>query len=197
LYPAFSFYSEAQVGEKSVVTGQECDTSGNIQRAAVIFFEHGDFIRTVIRRKVHDESRVEDLFQDFFLSLATRPIPPDVRNIRSFIYKALINDITDRHRSFERRNNLTYNYANFYSKAINNCSVEDAIIEKEQTEKMIELLRKRATKNEAKAIALRYCDNLCVGDVADRMGINKRSVSSYISAGLRKVRQFLVLEQGD
>jgi RNA polymerase sigma factor (sigma-70 family) len=185
------------VGEKEAVTSQDNNALSNVQRAAVIFFEHGDFIRTVIRRKVHDESRVEDLFQDFFLSLATRPIPTDVRNIRSFIYKALINDITDRHRSFERRNNLTYNYANIYSKAINNCSVEDAIIEKEQTEKMIELLRKRATKNEAKAIALRYCDNLCVGEVADRMGINKRSVSSYISAGLRKVRQFLVLEQGD
>jgi RNA polymerase sigma factor (sigma-70 family) len=197
LYPAFPFYSEAQVGEKEAVTAQDSNALSGVQRAAVIFFEHGDFIRTVIRRKVHDESRVEDLFQDFFLSLATKPLPSDVRNIRGFIYKALINDITDHHRSYERRNNLRYNYANIHSNPINIRTAEDAIIEKEQTEKMIELLRKRATKNEAKAIALRYCDNLCVGEVADRMGINKRSVSCYISAGIRKVRQFLVLEQGD
>ena len=183
--------------EKGVVTARENEISGNVQRAAAIVFEHGDFIRSVIRHKIHDKSRVEDLFQDFFLSLTSRPIPQDVRSIRSFIYKAITNDITDRARSIERYQNLTHKYANFHNEPVNNQMVLDALIEKEQTEKMIELIRKRLPKRESRAINLRYGDDMCVGEVAGRMGVDRRSVSRYISAGLRKVRQFLALEQGD
>ena len=185
------------MGEKSAVTVQENDISGNVRRAAVIFSEHGDFIRTVIRYKIHDENRVEDLFQDFFLSLTSRPLPADVRDIRSFIYKAITNDIADRARSIERYHNLKDKYANIHKESVNNQVVLDALIEKEQAEKMMELIGKRVTKREARAINLRYKDNLCVGEIAGNMGIDRRSVSRYISAGLRKVRQFLAFEQGD
>jgi len=60
---------------------------------------------------------------------------------------------------------------------------------------MIELIRKRVTKNEFKAIASRHLDGLSIKEAADRMSINNRSVSRYISTGLRKVKQFLAIEQ--
>jgi RNA polymerase sigma factor (sigma-70 family) len=185
------------VGEKDTAIVQGCDISNNVQRASVIFSEHSDFIRAVIHHRIHDENRAEDLFQDFFLSLVSRPIPPDVRNLKSYIYKALINDISDRIRHIERYQALTHKYAEHHCDPINNCTTEDAFIEKEQTAKMIELIGKRVTKSETKAIAFRYCDNLCVQEVAERMGIDSRSVSRYISTGLRKVRQFFKFEKED
>lgn len=183
--------------QKNTIPVKECDIVSNVRHAAEIFFENGDFIRNVILCSIRDEGKTEDLFQDFFLSLVSRPIPPDVRNLKSYIYKALINDISDRIRYIERYRALTHKYASYCNEVVNNRSAENALIEKEQTEKMIELIEKRVAKREARAIAMRYCDNLCVGEVASRMGINKRSVSRYISAGLRKVRQFLVFGQGD
>jgi len=51
------------------------------------------------------------------------------------------------------------------------------------------------TKNEFKAIASRYLDGLSIKKTADRMNINNRSVSRYISTGLRKVKQFMAIEQ--
>jgi RNA polymerase sigma factor (sigma-70 family) len=185
------------VGEKDTAIVQGCDISNNVQRASVIFSEHSDFIRAVIRHRIHDESKAEDLFQDFFLSLVSRPIPPDVRNLKSYIYKALINDISDRIRHIERYQTLTHKYAEHNGETINKGVVEDAFIEKEQMEKMIELIGKRTTKREIKAIAFRYCDNLGVQEVAERMGIDSRSVSRYISTGLRKVRRFFKFEKED
>jgi predicted DNA-binding protein (UPF0251 family) len=60
---------------------------------------------------------------------------------------------------------------------------------------MVELIRRRVTRNEFKAITSKYRDGLSIKEAADRMSINNRSVSRYISTGLRKVKQFLVIEQ--
>jgi RNA polymerase sigma factor (sigma-70 family) len=185
------------VKEKTGITAIKGNATDNVQRATAIFFEQGDFIRKVIHYKIRDENKVEDLFQDFFLSLVVRPIPLDVRNIRSFLYKAIINDITDHARSMERYRKLKHKYADFFCAPVNNKTVENALLETEQIEKMMDLISKQATKSEANAINLRYRENLCIGEVADRMHINKRSVSRYISAGVRKVRKILALEQGD
>ena len=182
------------MSEKST-TGQGCDTSGDVQRAAAIFFEHCDFIRTVIRYKIKDESMAEDLFHNLFLSLISRPVPAEVRDIKGYIYKAIINDVTDHIRHLGRYQTLTHRCADYNKLTVNNRLPEDALMEKEQTDRMIELIRKRVTKNEFEAITSRYHDGLSIKEVADRMSINNRSVSRYISTGIRKVKQFLTIEQ--
>jgi len=168
---------------------------GDVQRATAIFFEHCDFIRAVIRCKIKDESMAEDLFHNFFLSLVSRPIPPEVRDIKGYIYRAIINDVTDHIRHLGRYQAMTHRCADYNKLTVNNRLPEDALMEKEQTDRMIELIRKRVTKNEFKAIASRYLDGLSIKKTADRMNINNRSVSRYISTGLRKVKQFMAIEQ--
>ena len=188
------------MSEKST-TGQGCDTSGDVQRAAAIFFEHCDFIRTVIRYKIKDEGIAEDLYHNLFLSLVSRPVPAEVQDIKGYIYKAIINDITDHIRHIGRYQTSTNKYANYsnYSKlTVNNRLPEDALIEKEQTEqtnRMVELIKRRVTKKEFKAITSRYRDGLSIKETADRLGIDNHSVSRYVSTGLRKVKQFLAIEQ--
>jgi RNA polymerase sigma factor (sigma-70 family) len=188
------FWSELQVSEKSTIK-HECDASGDVQRAKAIFFEHGDFIRAVIRHKIKDESMAEDLFHDFFLSLVSRPVPAEVQDIKGYIYRAIINDVTDRIRHLKRYQAMTHRCADYNKITVNNRLPEDALMEKEQTDRMVELVRKRVTKNEFKAIASRYCDDLSINETADRMNIDDRSVVRYISTGLRKVKKFLAIEQ--
>ena len=132
---------------------------------------------------------------NFFLSLVSRPVPAEVRDIKGYIYRAIINDITDHIRHLGRYQALTHRCADYNKLTVNNRLPEDALMEKEQTDRMIELIRKRVTKNEFKAIASRYRDGLSIKEAADRMSINNRSVSRYISTGLRKVKQFLAIEQ--
>ena len=70
----------------------------DVEAASKVFLEHGDFIRTIIRQKVRSEVEVEDLFHDLFLSLATKPVPPNIQNVRSYLYRALSTDIIDSRR---------------------------------------------------------------------------------------------------
>ncbi len=137
----------------------------------------------------------EDLFHNLFLSLISRPVPAEVRDIKGYIYKAIINDVTDHIRHLGRYQTLTHRCADYNKLTVNNRLPEDALMEKEQTDRMIELIRKRVTKNEFEAITSRYHDGLSIKEVADRMSINNRSVSRYISTGIRKVKQFLTIEQ--
>jgi RNA polymerase sigma factor (sigma-70 family) len=183
-----------QVDEKRP-TKQECDISGSVQRAAAVFFEHGDFIHTVIRHRIQDDEMVEDLFHNFFLSLVSKPVPSDVHDVKGYIYRAIINDITDHARSLERYKKISHRCSNFDKIAVNNQLSENAFIEKEQTNLMLALIRKRVTDNEYEAIASRYSDGLSIKETAARMNIKGRSVSRYISTGFRKVKEFLTIPQ--
>ncbi|MGD0573701.1 MAG: sigma-70 family RNA polymerase sigma factor [Sedimentisphaerales bacterium] len=182
------------MGEKSTIK-HGCDVSGDVQRAMAIFFEHYDFIRAVIRCKIKDESGAEDLLHNFFLSLVSRPIPAEVQDIKGYIYRAITNDVTDHVRSIKKYQAMTQKYANSNKIIVNNKPPLDALIEKEQTARMIELIRDRVTKSEFKAIASIYCDDLPLKEAADRLNINDRSVVRYISTGLRKVKRFLAFAQ--
>ena len=66
-----------------------------MERACEIYREYSGFIWTVICFHVKDTSLREDIFQDFFLSLVFKPLPDEVANIKSYLYRAIINDIKD------------------------------------------------------------------------------------------------------
>ena len=182
------------MGEKST-TEQDCDISGNVQRAAAIFFEHGDFIRAVIRHKIKDESIAEDLLHDFFLSLVSKPVPAGVQDVKGYIYRAIINDITDHVRHIGKYQAMTHRRADYNKIIVNHQPPENALMDKELADKMIELIKEWVTRKEFKAIASRYCDDLSIKETADRMDIANRSVVRYISTGLRKVKRFLAIAQ--
>ncbi len=162
--------------------------------AAKVFGQYGDFIHTVIRCKVRNEAMVDDLFQDFFLSIVSKPPPPSLRNIKGYLYRALIHDIIDAVRCMERYEGHIRKYGNKLNCSINKNGFEDALIEKEELDRLFALIRERLPESESEAIALRYRDSHSIKEVAKKMGVEKRTVSSYISVGLKKIRQLLTIK---
>jgi len=169
----------------------------NVARAAEIFSEYGDFIRAVIRYQVGNDSQADDLFQDFFLSLVAKPLPEGIQNVKSYLYRAITNDIVDAARRVEKYKTRMNKYAECLNYFINRNRPENALIGKEQTSKMFKLIEGRLRRSEAQAITLRYRNSYNIKEVAKTMHVNNRTVSRYISAGLSKVRQFLTEKQGD
>jgi len=169
----------------------------NVARAAEVFSEYGDFIRAVIHYKVKNEARAVDLFQDFFLSLVSKPVPAGVQNVRSYLYRAIINDIVDATRRVEKYKTRMNKYAECLNYSINKNTPENALIEAEETDKMFKLIEGWLRRSEAQAISLRYRDNYNIKEVAKKMHVNNRTISRYISVGLSKIRQFLAVKQGD
>jgi RNA polymerase sigma factor (sigma-70 family) len=168
----------------------------NVARAAEVFSEYGDFIRAVIHYKVKNEALSGDLFQDFFLSLVSKPIPAGVQNVRSYLYRAIVNDIVDTTRRVEKYKTRMNKYAECLNYSINKNNPENALIEAEETDKMFKLIEGWLRRSEAQAISLRYRDSYNIKEVAKKMHVNNRTVSRYISAGLSKIRQFLTVKRG-
>jgi RNA polymerase sigma factor (sigma-70 family) len=163
----------------------------DVARAAEIFSLHGNFIRTVIRFRIGDHDLVDDLYNNFFLSLVSRPIPPDVHNIKSYLHRAIINDCFDTTRRIERYQDKIQRYAKYAENSINIAPPENALIEKEETDKLFKLIEEVLPSSESQAVILKYKDDSSIGEVAKEMAVNKRSISKYISVGLKKVRQFV------
>lgn len=169
----------------------------NIDRAAEIFSEYGDFILAVIRYRVGNDAQADDLFQDFFVSLASRPIPSDLQNIKSYLYRAIINDIVDAARRVEKYKTRMHKYVECLDYSINNNTPENALIEKEELDKTLALIKGRLPRSEVQAITLRFGNNFNIKEIAKKMHVNSRTVSRYISVGLSKVRQLFSVKKGN
>ena len=169
----------------------------NVERAAEIFDEYGDFILTVIRYQVNNDDLAEDLFQDFFLSLVSKPLPAGVKNVKSYLYRAITNDIVDASRRVENYHKFLHKYSCNLDFSINKSKPENALIDVEQINKLVKIIKGWLPHSEAEAINLRYKHNHSIKEVAEKMNVDKRSVSRYLSAGFSKVREILKIRQGD
>ena len=64
-----------------------------------IYEENGDFIRKVIQFHLSNSLNGDDVFQGFFLRLLEKPIPSEVIDTRSYLYRMIINNmINEAHR---------------------------------------------------------------------------------------------------
>ncbi len=167
----------------------------NVDRATEIFDEYGDFILAIIRCRANNDVQADDLFQDFFISLVAKPMPQNIRNIKNFLYKMIINDIVDAARRTVRYRNRVKKYVDHFGYTINNNSPENAFIEAEEINKMFKLIEKRLPHRQMQAITLRYKNNYEIREVAQEMDVDERSVSRYISVGFSKIRQFLAVDR--
>ncbi|MHB9069389.1 MAG: RNA polymerase sigma factor [Sedimentisphaerales bacterium] len=167
----------------------ETTSMRSIGGAQKVFEEHGDFIRKTIQFRLGNGQEAEDLFQDMFLFLVSKPLPEDVKNVPSFLYRVITTRVIDKFRHETRVKNLIGRYAQEKERA--NGESKHSLIEiavEEKSEKMFELVQKNLSKNEALAITLRYKHNLDISQTADKMGIKPRSVSRYLSVGIGKLR---------
>ena len=172
--------------------GSKC--RNNVGLAAEIFAEYGDFIHMVIFSQVKNKARIDDIFQDFFLSLVRKPIPQDVKNIKGYLYRAITNDIIDATRRVNKYSYHMHKYHEYPNHSINKRTPENAFIDIEETNKMFGLIKGRLTNSQYQAIALRYKSQYNIKEVAEIMGVKRTSVSRYISIGLKKIRQSLKLK---
>ncbi len=166
----------------------------NVDAAARLFVEHGDFIRKIISYKIVNDNQKEDLFQDLFLFFACKPLPANIQNIRSYLYKVIANKVFDAARQTERHRIRVNKYAERVERAAEN-GPEDALIQSEEMNKMLEFMKENLPRRQAQAITLRYESNYNFQEMANEMNVNKKSAIRYVCVGLKKLRQVLITEQ--
>ena len=174
--------------------GNNSDKNGNrVALASAVFAEYGGFIRAVVRSQVKNEAQADDIYQDFFLSLICKPVPKGVKNIKSYLYRAIINDIVDAVRRAEKYRSRIKKYSEQLNYSINKTNPRNAL-DNEEIDKMFALIKGWLPDSESQAINLRYRNRYSIKEVAEKMSVNRTSVSRYISVGLRKIRQYLTVK---
>lgn len=182
---------ESQILSKPLMN--KLSWASELDRTEKIFAEHGSFIRTAIRFHIKDEAVCDDLFQDFFLSLIINPVPKGVKNMRGFLYRAVTYRSKDAFRRVTCYRAKLRGYAEKWQHRIED-SPEVMAIEKEEIEKIFELIHKHLPKKEAMAMSLKYSKDGDTEDVAESMGVKSATVSRYVCAGAKKIRNILKRE---
>jgi len=165
-----------------------------IEMANAIFAEYGGFIRTVIRFQVGNKLDVEDLYQEFYLALVRKPIPADVQKVEGYLYRTIVHHVVNAIRSQEAHAQKIKKYAKETRISINNGELKSAFTGDEQKYTAVARLARYLPEREGQAFTLRYRDDCSILDIATRMGINKRTVSRYLSESLRKLHRRLAAE---
>jgi RNA polymerase sigma factor (sigma-70 family) len=174
---------------------QKSDVPSNVERATGIFDKYGDFIRSVIRFHIRNEPEAEDVFQDFFLFLVAKPIPVEVENVKGFLYKLVCDTVKDAYRRMNRYQSRIHRYTRRNLRVAEN-RPETELISVEEAKKMFDLIERQLPPHEAKAVTLRYRENCNTGEAAEMLGVKQRSVSRYVSVGLKKVCNVVTKTKG-
>ncbi len=174
----------------------------NVDAASEVLAKHETFIRRVISNilkdeKEKDETIVDDIFQDFFLSLVYKPVPADVKDLRGYLYKTIIHDIVDATRRIERYQAVIAKYREQLDFPIDSTFPDNTLITEEELNELLEIVKRQLPDRECQAITLRYGNCLSVREIAEKMLIDSRSVSRYISEGLKKMRCSLQVRKGN
>jgi RNA polymerase sigma factor (sigma-70 family) len=169
-------------------TAKKSEVFNNVSKAEKLFVDYGGFIRSTLSFNVKNEALSDDLFQDLFLFFVSKPIGKDIKNVKGFLYRVISDRIKDNIRRRNRYRSRINRYAEYYSYNIQTLP-ENVLIEQEEIKKMFEMIKKRLPTNEALAMTLKYKNNRSISLIADEMGIRTKSVSRYISVGLKKIRQ--------
>lgn len=173
-------------------TGGNVEIQEKVELASAIFHEYEDEIRAMIRFHVNDNARIDDIFQDFFLSMVHKPVPSGIRNISGYLYRAITNDVIDMTRRTKRYRTRIQRYAEDRKYSVVNDDPESTAIQLEERQKMVELIEQHLPGREAQAVLERYDHNKSIDNAAKKMQVSKRSFSRYLCMGLKRSAALLV-----
>jgi RNA polymerase sigma factor (sigma-70 family) len=176
---------------KGLCMDENIAVQDKVEMASQVFDKYSDMIRAAIYVNLGNSSHVDDIYQNLFLSLVNKPVPPHIKNVRGYLYKAVLHDILDLTKRTKNYRKRICNYGKYHMQFVRNKKPQDDIIKEEEIEKLFKLIEKRLSSHENKAVMQRYRYDLDIAQAAEQMNINKRSYSRYLCVALKKIRQIV------
>jgi RNA polymerase sigma factor (sigma-70 family) len=165
--------------------------AGDVKRAAEIFEENSDMIRSAIRSQVNDKSLVDDIFQNLFLSLVYSPVPLGIENTKAYLRRAVRNDVIDSALKDRSRRAREQKYAEMCMVGTGYDNPEDMVTMCDALQRIFAIIEDKLPAHEARAIEEKYRYNRDDGEAARLMGITRRSFSHYLCTGLKRARCYI------
>ncbi|MBN1456805.1 MAG: sigma-70 family RNA polymerase sigma factor [Sedimentisphaerales bacterium] len=162
--------------------------SSNNRVVRELFENHGAFLRIIISLHISNEFDADDFFQELFLFLTLKPIPKNIRSIRGFLNKVVSDRVKDFYRRKGRYSRRISKYAEICRDYSTSYSPDSSVISNEESNKVFDFISRNLPPKEAQAVMLRHKYNFNNDEIAERMQINSRSASRYVSVGMSKIR---------
>jgi RNA polymerase sigma factor (sigma-70 family) len=181
-----------------VRTGEDvADVSSQerVRLATEVFHRYHREIRAMIQAVVSNPGEADDLFQNLFLSLVAKPLPPDIHSVKRYLYRAIVNDMI----SEDRRQESRFRHIRVYALRQKWLRMEedprDPLITAEQTQRMLQMVD-QLRPTEAQAVIREYALDHDRDKASGEMGIKRRSFTKYLSRGMRRLRFIAIAKEG-
>ncbi len=179
--------------DNSLSRNRHCgsDIHRRVGLAAEVFGRYGGDIRAMISFNVKDKSKADDMFQSFFISLVRNPVPPDIDDIKAYLYRAVLNDLHDVFRRTQIHQESVEKYLEARRYETEYEAPEGRVVQADQTREMFRLIGCRLPKHQAMVVTHRFQNGLSTKDTAKKMRLSRRSVYRYLSTAKKKLREFI------
>ncbi len=167
------------------------DASDNAFRVRKIFEEQRDFLRAIVSLHIDDQPDVDDFLQELFLFLIVKPLPKKIISIKGFLNKMVSDRLIDFYRRRDRYKRRVDVHSDIAKSRVTDDRPETLLIDKEEAKRAFKLIREKLPSRECRAVTLKFVNGCSTKEIAGKMGVNVRSASSYISAGINKIKRLM------
>jgi RNA polymerase sigma factor (sigma-70 family) len=117
-----------------------------------------------------------------------------VENVKGYLYRTIVHHVVNAARLQESYARTLKKYAEEIEISVNNQGARIAFITDEQKNTVFAFLARYLQRRKGEAFLLKYRDDCSILEIATRMGINKRTVSRYLSESVQKLQRRLATE---
>ena len=156
--------------------------------------KYESYIKAIISCQTRDTNEANDMFQEVYLAIARaveKDYFPHTENpsiLKSYFYRMIVNDKIDKVRKTEREIRANFNYVEITKSCERTVSPSNKIAREELGEKLDNIIEKLPYRVRM-AVEYRYKEGCDSVETATKMRISSRSVSRYVSVGLRQLRK--------
>ena len=154
-----------------------------------IYEEDGDFIRRVIQVHLGNPSKGDDIFQNLFLRLLEKPIPGYVIDKRSYLYRMVINNITNDIRRIKAYKKRISRYSQIPPSEARIRDPYEKTAQANEFDCIMHIIDNKLPSQIATALKLRYKKDYTNGAIAEAMSVKKETGRRYIRRGLKKLQE--------
>jgi RNA polymerase sigma factor (sigma-70 family) len=175
--------------------GDAVSMEEDVRRAAEVFQRYGKEIRCFVELQARDEAEADDLFQEFFLSLVRSRMPQNITSMKRYLYRAIANDLMSRMRTYRRYQRRLRAYAEMRQQQQHQDDPDKHTVRAEQARRVFELIERHLPPREAEAVTCRFRKDWSNGEVAEHMGVDRRSVTRYLCAGIKRIKEIGLMRE--
>jgi len=154
-----------------------------------IYLQYKGYVLAILHYHRVEPHDIEDVLQEVFLSLIKNP-PQNPKTIKTYLYRTITNHCIDLYRRKQTKKKHLHQYAvDFRRYRIPDEDPAVVFSRVEQIQKIFDWMDEALPAFMVTAIKLRYQENLNNGQIAQKLKKNKTTVASYISTGMKTIRE--------